>query len=137
MNGKLYNFRVPVYKGFPSHEWNETRPLTMIGGQIYEGEKFRFLKKWMVYYTTLGFPFIRGFPSHEWSDTRVLTLIGDQLSSLNEGFHFIHGTKGVVLFFFMDNIHFSESETFHHRSLTLTFQKAKLFTLVQLVTNHR
>ena len=51
----------------------------MIGGQLYEGEKFHFLKKWMVYYTTLGFPFIRGFPSHEWNDTRLLTMIAGQL----------------------------------------------------------
>ena len=26
------------------YEWNDTRVLTMIGGKLYEGEKFRFLK---------------------------------------------------------------------------------------------
>ena len=41
---KLYNFNVPVYKAFPSHEWNETHPLTMIADQLYECKKFRFLK---------------------------------------------------------------------------------------------
>ena len=41
---KLWNFRVPVYKGFPSHEWNDTHPLTMTAGQVYECEKFHFLK---------------------------------------------------------------------------------------------
>ena len=51
----------------------------MIGGQLYEGNKFRFLKKWMVNYTTLGFPVIRGFPSHEWNETRPLTMIAGQL----------------------------------------------------------
>ena len=36
----------PFIRGFPSHEWNDTRLLTMIGGQ-YEGKKLRFLKnKW-------------------------------------------------------------------------------------------
>ena len=34
----------PFLKGFPYHEWNETRSLTMIGGQLYECEKFHFLK---------------------------------------------------------------------------------------------
>ena len=41
---KLYNFRVPVYKGFPSHGWNEIHPLTMSGGQVYQYEKLHFLK---------------------------------------------------------------------------------------------
>ena len=36
-------------------------------------------EKWMLKYTTSGFPFLRGFPSHEWNDIRVLTMIGGQL----------------------------------------------------------
>ena len=44
VNAKLYNIRVPFIRGFPSHEWNDTRLLTMIVGQLYEGEKFRFLQ---------------------------------------------------------------------------------------------
>ena len=31
-------------RGFPAHEWNETRPLTMIGSQLYECGNFCFLK---------------------------------------------------------------------------------------------
>ena len=34
----------PFIRGFPSHEWNETRPLTMTGGQLYECQKLHFLK---------------------------------------------------------------------------------------------
>ena len=37
----------PFIKGFPSHEWNDTRPLTMIAGQLYECQKFRFLKSYI------------------------------------------------------------------------------------------
>ena len=48
----------PFIRGFPFHEWNETHPLTMIAGQVYECEKINFLKS-----TTSGFPFIKGSPS--------------------------------------------------------------------------
>ena len=41
---KLYNFMVPFIRGFPSHEWNDTHPLTMTAGQVYDCEKFHFLK---------------------------------------------------------------------------------------------
>ena len=97
-----------------AHEWNETHPLTMTAGQVYDCDKFHFLKtgclsnfrvpvykgdplpwlkwnpsfnddcwqtvrvskvslseKWMLNYTTSGFPFIKGFRSHEWYDTRL------------------------------------------------------------------
>ena len=33
----------PFIRGFPSHEWNETHPLTTTAGQVYECEKFNFL----------------------------------------------------------------------------------------------
>ena len=56
------------------YEWNDTRVLTMIGGQLYEGKKVSLSEKWMVNYTTSGFPFIRGFPSHEWNKIRPLTI---------------------------------------------------------------
>ena len=41
---KLFNFSDPVDKGFPSHEWNVTHPLTMTGGQVNDYETFYFLK---------------------------------------------------------------------------------------------
>ena len=44
MSVKLYNFRVPVYKVFFSHQWNDTNPLTMIAVQVYECEIFHLLK---------------------------------------------------------------------------------------------
>ena len=34
----------PFIRGFPSHEWNDTHPLTMAACQVYASEKFRFLK---------------------------------------------------------------------------------------------
>ena len=34
----------PFIRGFPSHEWNETNPLTTTAVQVYECEKFNFLK---------------------------------------------------------------------------------------------
>ena len=33
-----------IYRGFPSYEWTATQPLTMTGGQVYNSEKFHFLK---------------------------------------------------------------------------------------------
>ena len=44
VSAKVYNFRVPVYKGVPSHERNETHPLTMASCQVYACEKFHLLK---------------------------------------------------------------------------------------------
>ena len=35
----------PFFRGFPSHEWNETNPLTTTAVQVYECEKFNFLKR--------------------------------------------------------------------------------------------
>ena len=35
LSANLCKFRVPVYKGLPSHEWNETHPLTMSAVQVY------------------------------------------------------------------------------------------------------
>ena len=34
----------PFIKNFPSQEWNDTHPLKMTAGQVYECEKFHFLK---------------------------------------------------------------------------------------------
>ena len=34
----------PFIRGFPSHGWHETHPLTMIAGQVYEFESFTFWK---------------------------------------------------------------------------------------------
>ena len=39
---KLYNFRVPVFKGI-AFPWNDTHPLKMTAGQVYECIKFHFL----------------------------------------------------------------------------------------------
>ena len=62
--------------GVPYYERNETRPLAMTGGQLYECKKFR-----------SRFPFIRGFPSHEWKETHSLTMIAGKLYE-SERFHF-------------------------------------------------
>ena len=40
---------------------------------------FSFSEKWVLIYTTWGFPFIRGFPSHEWNDTHPLTTTAGQV----------------------------------------------------------
>ena len=40
-------------------------------------------EKWLLIYTTLGFPFIRGFPSHEWNETHPLTVSLVNCTSLN------------------------------------------------------
>ena len=79
VNGKIYSFRVPVYKGVPLPwmKWytsfnDDCRP-TVLGWTV------SLCEKWMVKYTTSGFPFIRGFLSHEWNDTRLLTMIGGQV----------------------------------------------------------
>ena len=69
VSANLYNFRGPVYKGFPSHEWNETHPLMMTASQLYKCVKFSLSENWVLNYATLGFQFIRGFFSHEWNDT--------------------------------------------------------------------
>ena len=42
LNYEILGF--PFIRGFPSHEWNDTRRLTMIGGHVYECEMFHFLK---------------------------------------------------------------------------------------------
>ena len=60
----------------------------MIAGQLYAGEKFRFLKSEVLSYPTSGFPFTRGFPSHEWNDIRLLTMIAGQLYE-GEKFRFL------------------------------------------------
>ena len=104
---------LPFIRGFPSHEWNDSHPLTMTAGQVYQSENFTswnvsvklynfrvpvykgvslpwmkwnptfndecwqsilvwkksLSEKLVLIYTTLGFPFISGFPSHEWNDT--------------------------------------------------------------------
>ena len=38
------NLGFPFIRGFPSHGWSETHPLTTIAGQVYEFEKYHFLK---------------------------------------------------------------------------------------------
>ena len=44
VNVKLYNFRVPFSKGFPSHGWNDTHHFTVIAEQVYKCEAFHFQK---------------------------------------------------------------------------------------------
>ena len=51
----------PFIRGFPSHEWNDTRLLKMIGGQLYECEKFRFQKSACLIYN-FGVPVFKGVP---------------------------------------------------------------------------
>ena len=77
----------PFIRGFPSHEWNDTHPLTMTASQVYERVKVSLSEKWVLKYTTLGFPFIKGFPSHEWNDTHPLTMAASQVYAC-EKFHF-------------------------------------------------
>ena len=96
----------PFIRGFPSHEWNETNPLTMTASQVYEcvkvspSEKWvlkyttyecvevSLLQKWVLNYATVGFPFIRGFPSHEWNETLRSTMTAGQLY-YREKVHFL------------------------------------------------
>ena len=52
----------PFIRGFPSHEWNDTHPLTMTASQVYECVKVSLSKKWVLNYTFLGFPFLKGVP---------------------------------------------------------------------------
>ena len=73
------NFRVPVCRGFalPWMIWypsfnDDCLPTIRLW-------KVSLCEKWMVDYTTSGFPFIRGFPSHEWNETHPLTMIGGQM----------------------------------------------------------
>ena len=89
------NLGFPFIRGFPSHEWNDTQPLTMAACQVYACEKFHSFnddswssvrmwkvslsEKCMQIYTTSGFPFIRGFPSHEWNDTHSLSMAAWQV----------------------------------------------------------
>ena len=85
---KLYNFRVPVYKGVPLlwMKWNpcfndDCWPTVLVW-------KVSLSEKWVLNYTTFGFPFIRGFPSHEWNETYPLTMIAGQLNDC-EKLHFL------------------------------------------------
>ena len=90
----------PFIRGFPSHEWNETRPFTMTAGQVAHFKrvplpwmkwnpsfnddwwptvrvwKVSLSEKLVLFYKSLGFPFIKGFPSYGWSDTNPLTVRG-------------------------------------------------------------
>ena len=43
-SAKTCNFRVPVNKGVPSHEWNDTHSLSMAACQMYLCEKIHFQK---------------------------------------------------------------------------------------------
>ena len=76
---KLYNLRVPVFKGVPLPwmKWytsfNDDRWPTI------RVSKSSLSEKWVLNYTTSGFPFLKGFPSHEWNETRRLAMIGGQL----------------------------------------------------------
>ena len=45
-------------------------------------------EKWVLNYTTLGFPFIRGFPFYEWNETYALTMTGCKVY-YREKFHFL------------------------------------------------
>ena len=89
VSAKICNFRVPVYKGFPSHDWNDTHSLSMTASQVYYYLKDSLSEKWVLKYTTLGVPFRKGFPSHEWNETRALTMTAGQLYFF-EKFHFLN-----------------------------------------------
>ena len=76
---KLYNFRVPVYKGVPLlwMKWNpsfndECRPSVLVWTVSLSD-------KCMLNNATLESPFIRGFPSHGWNETHPLTMTAGQL----------------------------------------------------------
>ena len=85
---QLYGSRLE--REFLSHEWNDTHPLTMTASQVYECVKVSLSEKWVLNYTTLGFPFIRGFSSHEWKDTHPLTTTAGQVYEF-EKFNFMKG----------------------------------------------
>ena len=79
MNGKLYNLRVSVYKGVPLPwmKWNPS--FNDDWWPNIRGWKVSLSEKWMLNYTTLGFPFIRGFPSHERNETLLSTMTASQV----------------------------------------------------------
>ena len=68
-SAKVYNFRVPIYKGVPL-PWMKGN--TSLIDECYLTIlvwKDSLSEKLVLKYATLGFPFIRGFPSHEWKET--------------------------------------------------------------------
>ena len=69
----------PFIRGFPSHEWNDTHPLSTTASQVYYYRNVLLSEKWVLKYATLGFTFIRGFPSLEWNDTLPCTTTADQV----------------------------------------------------------
>ena len=99
----------PFIRVFPSHEWNDTHPLTMTASKVSACVKDSLSEKCLLNYATLGFPFIRGFPSHEWNDTHSLTMTASKVYacvkvSLSEkwmlnytalGFPFIRGSPSM------------------------------------------
>ena len=62
MSANLYNFRVPVYKGVPL-PWMKWHP-SFIDGSFPSVLVWKdsLSEKFLLKYTTLGFPFIRGSP---------------------------------------------------------------------------
>ena len=59
----------------------------MSATQVYDCVKVSLSEKWVLKYTTLGFPFIKGFPSHERNDTHPLMMTASQVYAC-EKFHF-------------------------------------------------
>ena len=108
MSLKLYSFRVPVYKGVPL-PWRKLHP-SYFRVPVFKGVPLPWMKwnpafndywwptirvwkvslseKWVLNYTTSGFPFLMGFPSPEFDDTHPLTITGGQLYEC-ENFRFL------------------------------------------------
>ena len=84
---KLYNFRVPVYKGvfLLWMKWNlcfnDDWLQSILLWKVSRSEK------WVLNYTTLGLPFIKRLPSYEWNETHALTMTACKVY-YREKFHF-------------------------------------------------
>ena len=73
------SLKVPVYKGVPLPWMKRNTSFNDDCRQTVLVWKVSLSEKWMLNYTTSGFPFIRGFPSHEWYDTRPLKMTAGHL----------------------------------------------------------
>ena len=84
----LYNFRVPDYKGVPL-PWMKWHPcFNDDWWPIIRVWKVLLSEKWVLNYSTLGFPFISGFPFHVWNKTDPSKMTFGQVWD-HANFHFL------------------------------------------------
>ena len=83
MNVKLFNFRVPVYKGVPLPWMKWNRSFQDDCWPSMGPCKLSLSEKWMLNHTTLGLLFIRGLSYHEWNETYPSTITTAKLYDWN------------------------------------------------------